>query len=117
MYRRFLIAAVVSFGLGSCTVTEAVKKAGAYGDVLEELVKEDLDAARKYREQRRLAIDDVFDECMGRADDLADDVLWPEAMVAFQDCLDILKDNPPILLIERAHELRKKMNPDHSHGD
>ncbi len=115
MYLRFLSVAVVSIVLAGCTATQAFKAAADAGDAFENLIKEDLDAARRYREQRRLAIDVVFDECMDRAGDIADNVPWPEIMVSFQDCLDILTDNPPMLLIERVHELRLKLNPDHSH--
>ena len=85
MYRRFLIILVVSFGLGSCTLPQAYYKAALVGDTFEELVAEDLEAARKYREKRREAVDDVFDECIDRADDIAATVPWVEAMVSFQD--------------------------------
>ncbi len=117
MLQRFLTVLVISTGLVSCTLPQVIQKAAQVGDVFEVLIKEDVEAARRYRERRRHAIDDMFDECSDRADEIPETVPWVEAMTSFQNCLDILTANPPILLIERVHEFRLKINPNHAHGD
>ncbi len=115
MLRTFLITLIVSVGLSACAPLAAiapvtVQRLSQIAELGEQLVREDIDAARDHRELRAESIERAFVVCISSASQASSGGLpWKIVKDAIETCVALLDDNEPKLLIERLFELKVRL--------
>ncbi len=108
MLQRFLTVIAVSVLVSSCTLAQAVRTVDKLGDLGEQLLAEDVAATKTHRELRADAIEDAFEVCLERVEDMGNDP-WVDVKAAIDGCIALLDDNHPKLTIERYFELKGRL--------